>query len=259
MRIPDKSTAAGFRNLCAPCRRARKARDRARSVQRVTDRGGPDERGEKACTHCKAIKPLLAFGGGSCRDGRNSWCRSCMGAASRALVKHRRATDPAFREAINAQKRQDRRAADPDLSRRDADRAAQAALRADHKAHVVAYRRHLSRCHAHVDAWEAHVAATVPVRKPVSPAQVIYERAKSAYRRARRLGRLAPWCRIRDTLPFYAIAAAHEQATGVEWHVDHQVPLRAELASGLHCPANLTFLPRAENQAKSNSFSLEHQ
>lgn len=69
------------------------------------------------------------------------------------------------------------------------------------------------------------------------------------------MGRTVPWCRIRDTLPAYALAAAHERATGTDWHVDHIVPLRAALASGLHCPANLTILPRGDNEAKRNLFS----
>ena len=205
------------------------------------------------CTHCKVEKPLLDFGPGQCRDGKSSWCRPCASAASNALVRHRRAIDPSYRESLAEQKRQARRAADPDLARRDAARAAQAALRADCAAHVAAYRRYLGDCRAHVAAWKAQ-----PRPSPTDPQQAVYERAKTAYRRARRLGRTVPWCRIRDTLPAYALAAAHERATGTDWHVDHIVPLRADLASGLHCPANLTILPRGDNEAKRNSFSPDH-
>lgn len=215
----------------------------------------------KTCTHCKEEKSLLDFSK-HCgpRDGRNSWCKRCAWAASSRYRSARRAADPVYREALAEQKRAARRAADPQMAERDVQRLAQAALKADHRAHVDARQRWLGDCRAHVDAREEWLADVPPPppRRAADPRQAVYERAKSAFRRARRLGRLAPWCTIGDTLLFYERAAALEKVTGVEWNVDHKVPLRAAQASGLHCPANLQVVPRVVNEGKSNLFTPEY-
>ncbi|SAL03207.1 hypothetical protein AWB77_06736 [Caballeronia fortuita] len=51
-------------------------------------------------------------------------------------------------------------------------------------------------------------------------------------------------CRIRREL------------TGVIWHVDHMIPLRAKDACGLHWSANVQLLPGAINASKSNRMIL---
>lgn len=41
-------------------------------------------------------------------------------------------------------------------------------------------------------------------------------------------------------------------ATGVKWDVDHMIPLRAEVACGLHCASNIQVIPGVMNSAKRN-------
>lgn len=43
-----------------------------------------------------------------------------------------------------------------------------------------------------------------------------------------------------------------ERATGIEWHIDHVVPLNHKLASGLHNAFNVEVVPAVWNLAKGN-------
>ena len=50
----------------------------------------------------------------------------------------------------------------------------------------------------------------------------------------------------------YDLAVRRTDATGVEHHVDHIVPLRSRVVCGLHCAANLRVITGAENHRKGN-------
>ena len=74
-------------------------------------------------------------------------------------------------------------------------------------------------------------------------------RLKSANERAVRLQRLPAWADRTLIKEFYLNCPEG-------YHVDHIIPLRGKLVSGLHTIENLQYLPAKENISKGNKFAL---
>ena len=71
--------------------------------------------------------------------------------------------------------------------------------------------------------------------------------ARNALRRARELKATPAWANIEKIKDIYRTCPPG-------YHVDHEIPLRGELVSGLHVENNLRHLPALENLKKSNKF-----
>ncbi len=82
-------------------------------------------------------------------------------------------------------------------------------------------------------------------------------RYHAAKRRAARLRRTPIWADQNAIRALYAAARALTRSTGVEHHVDHDVPLQGRLVSGLHVHHNLQILTGRENSRKKNRFEVE--
>lgn len=83
--------------------------------------------------------------------------------------------------------------------------------------------------------------------------------ASCAKRRAAKRQAIPVWFSELDRLlveEAYDLAAQRLTETGIEWHVDHMIPLRARKASGLHCAANIQVIPAAMNLSKNNKMML---
>jgi hypothetical protein len=60
-----------------------------------------------------------------------------------------------------------------------------------------------------------------------------------------------PWQDMDHIRAIYALAKIYRDA-GIDCVVDHIVPLRSKLVSGLHVQGNLAVIPREDNATKSN-------
>lgn len=74
-------------------------------------------------------------------------------------------------------------------------------------------------------------------------------------RQASKLQRTPKWLtplHYQQIQMFYDSAAALSREFGISMEVDHIIPLRGKLVSGLHVPWNLQVLPETINRRKSN-------
>jgi len=81
--------------------------------------------------------------------------------------------------------------------------------------------------------------------------------AQRKTRKCAELKRTPPWLteqHKKEIRVVYRKAKEEQQATGVEYHVDHIVPLRGKTVCGLHVPWNLQVIPAKENIKKSNNW-----
>ena len=87
----------------------------------------------------------------------------------------------------------------------------------------------------------------------------LYAKIK-AKRKAAELKRTPAWLTEDDHWLMeqaYEIAMRRSKLLGVQFHVDHIIPLQGKTVSGLHVPLNLRVIPAKLNRAKSNSFEVE--
>lgn len=82
--------------------------------------------------------------------------------------------------------------------------------------------------------------------------------ADTQLRRAAFAKRKPPWILGTELIVFYEAAARVSRCMKIKHHVDHIIPLRGEVVSGLHVPANLHVIPEILNLRKNNHFSIQH-
>jgi 5-hydroxyisourate hydrolase-like protein (transthyretin family) len=74
-------------------------------------------------------------------------------------------------------------------------------------------------------------------------------------RKTAKLFRTPSWANDDKIRLFYIEAKELTDKTGIEYHVDHIIPLQGKTVSGLHVENNLQVLPAIDNMSKGNRFS----
>ena len=77
-------------------------------------------------------------------------------------------------------------------------------------------------------------------------------------RHAAKLQRTPAWADDWKIRQFYTMAQKLQKLYGVKFQVDHVIPLRGELVSGLHVETNLQIITASENSSKGNRFIPGH-
>ena len=83
---------------------------------------------------------------------------------------------------------------------------------------------------------------------------IVAYNARSAARRASKVRATPAWANQFFIKEAYALAQLRTKATGIEWHVDHVVPLKSKLVCGLHVEHNLQVIPATVNMSKNNRY-----
>jgi len=117
------------------------------------------------------------------------------------------------------------------------------------------------------DAWRERNPGVHSAYDPAARAVVIkrwtenhpeYTRVANARRRANKSMRTPAWVGELDQLVFREaadLAVRRTAVLGIEFEVDHQIPLRGKHVSGLHVWNNLQVIPLVVNRRKSNRYS----
>src|SRR5271156_5173353 len=104
------------------------------------------------------------------------------------------------------------------------------------------------------EANPGRMAALVKAYRKANPDKV---NALAAKRHAAKLQRTPKWLtkeHFKEIENIYTVCDILTKSTGIQFNVDHIVPLQGEIVSGLHLPCNLQVIPATENIKKGNKF-----
>lgn len=202
---------------------------------------------DKQCTKCKEVKPVSMFNKWSLsKSGYASSCKSCRSidrkANAVAIAKQKRAWYDRNVEHV-ANKGKQARKDDPQKYKEK--EAAKYIKFAD---------KILARA---LEYHRINPESNKRAAKKYRLANPHLSCKRAAKRRSQKLKATPLWAEDEfEQLFIFEIyhLAKLRRDIGLDYHVDHSVPLIAEDVCGLHCAANLQLLPAKENMSKSNKY-----
>lgn len=221
----------------------------------------------KICLDCKEAKPVAQFNRNKRKpDGREIYCKPCCSVRGAASFQKHKATRTAKAKAwLSASPGKS-----ATYSARWREKNPGGQSRADRNWYAANREKKLAfdkaRREAHIDVFLERERASYGRRKDQRAVQSkVWRQANkgriahyASLRRAALAQRTPGWLTAADfdAITFiYEMAASLTAATGVVHHVDHDLPLRGRLVSGLHVLENLRILTGQENLSKSNKWS----
>lgn len=193
----------------------------------------------KTCSNCKCEKDTQEFyKNPHTKDGFNTFCKECHKATGR-VYKRNKWQDPNFHAAELLRKR----------AYRDRNRAAHSQyMKQWHTKNEDAQREYrLQNADRMRDAYQQYVQLN---RHKILARTRMYQSAKQ--------NRTPQWL---DDVDKFEMECIYEycgalRKVGLDYQVDHEIPLRGDLVSGLHTPNNLRVIPTSINRMKSNKFEV---
>lgn len=179
----------------------------------------------KRCSKCNVDKPLNVFSKCAAnKDGLHRWCKECSKAAKKEWYEKNA-------EAEKAKAMQ---------------------------YHYKNYEKNKDRIIKKVIEWQQNNK-----EKYAAKSKRCYEKTKhikfawQALARAAKRNAVPKWINEelkQEIQKFYIEARSKTKETGINYEVDHIVPLMGENVCGLHVPWNLRVITRYENRSKANRF-----
>ena len=251
-----KRNKDGRQCYCRPCARELVRKSEARQkAGLIVKREVPD--GHKFCPSCETVKPFDEFH--EVKGKPNAYCKPCLYEKQKEY-RERNA------EAVKARKREYREKNRERLLAKDRAyyEANKERINAQNKAYYEANKTHLIAKQKEYANRPDRIEKTRESERKYKAAnkhtiRAEYEKNKPAYferaarRRTTKKQATPAWADIEAIREYYRAARAFRKY-GYDFHVDHIVPLKSPLVSGLHTEANLRLLPGAENRSKHNRF-----